>query len=206
MAFPHTGGGDYFIYNNQRHPILSNDDHFSPTHKSQQPHTKNEFDNQASTPYYTYPSATPNAPSHHRGWSESTTSTHISSGKPFLSSSSLASKKRSHLLEVSDAWSLEIITVAVALGAVGSILGVLAKFNGNALPEWPYYITLNALIALLAAVTTAAMNISLQNSMSQLKWIHFKESRARLSDMEAFDEASRGTWGAIKLLFTARGG
>ncbi len=94
----------------------------------------------------------------------------------------------------------------IALGAVGSMMGILAKFNGHALPEWPYYITLNALIAILAAVTTAAMNISLQNSMSQLKWVRFKESRTRLSDMEAFDEASRGTWGAIKLLFTLRGG
>lgn len=89
---------------------------------------------------------------------------------------------------------------------MGSILGVLARFNGHALPDWPYDITLNALIALLTAVTAAAMNNSVQNSMSQLKWIRFQESRARLSDMETFDEASRGAWGAIKLLFTARGG
>lgn len=85
-------------------------------------------------------------------------------------------------------------------------MGVLARFENRPLPDWPYYITLNALIALLAAVALATMSVSLQNGISQLKWIRFKESRAPLADMETFDEASRGTWGALKLLATARGG
>ncbi|KAH6648926.1 hypothetical protein BKA67DRAFT_594282 [Truncatella angustata] len=77
----------------------------------------------------------------------------------------------------------EVTTIVLAFAAVGGIMGVLAHFNNRSLSDWPYYVTLNALIALLAA-----------------------ESRAPLADMEAFDEASRGTWGALKLLATARGG
>ncbi|RYP69828.1 hypothetical protein DL769_005180 [Monosporascus sp. CRB-8-3] len=100
----------------------------------------------------------------------------------------------------------EIVTITIALGAVGSTLDVLARFNGPALPEWPYYITLNALTVLLATVTTATMGISLDKGLSRLKGIHFKESRAPLTDMEAFDDASRGTWGAARLLASARGG
>ncbi|KAI0913053.1 hypothetical protein F4823DRAFT_103363 [Ustulina deusta] len=204
MEYTHADG-EYFLYNTQGQVISPNNQHISPAH-DEESNSQKESSFQEGVPYSAYPDTAPNLPSHHRGWSGSTIiPTHISPGKPFLSSSSNSIKK-SLPLSTSGSWIPEIIAVMIALGAVGSMMGILAKFNGHALPEWPYYITLNALIAILAAVTTAAMNISLQNSMSQLKWVRFKESRTRLSDMEAFDEASRGTWGAIKLLFTLRGG
>ncbi|KAI0509150.1 hypothetical protein F5B22DRAFT_649197 [Xylaria bambusicola] len=201
MAYTHVDG-EYFIYNNQGQVISPNHPYISPTQGGQLNAQKSEF--QEISSYHAYPSSSPNYPSHHRGWSESTTSTHISSGKPFLPSSS-SSIKKSFTLNTGGSWIPEIISVVIAFGAVGSMIGVLAKFNGHALPEWPYYITLNALIAVLAAVTASAMNMSLQNSMSQLKWVRFKKSRTRLSDMEVYDEASRGIWGAMKLLFTYRG-
>jgi len=103
-------------------------------------------------------------------------------------------------------WTFEVISLIVALAAVASIVGVLAHFDGRALPDWPYDITLNALVALLATVANANLAIPLQSGLSQLKWIRFKAGRAPLADMELFDEASRGTWGAIKLLAKARGG
>ncbi|KAI1366694.1 hypothetical protein F5Y08DRAFT_124522 [Xylaria arbuscula] len=203
MAYTHADG-EYFLYNNQGQVISPTHPYLSPNHSDEANAQKaSEFQDVLSYP--TYPSTYPTHPSHHREWSKSTTSTQVSSGKPFLPSSSTSIKK-SLAFDTSGSWIPEIIAVIIALGAVGSIIGILAKFNGHALPEWPYYITLNALIAVLAAVTAAAMNISLQNSMSQLKWIRFKETRTRLSDMEAYDEASRGTWGAIKLMFTFRGG
>ncbi|KAI0423063.1 hypothetical protein F5X98DRAFT_369078 [Xylaria grammica] len=198
------GDGDYFLYNTQGEVISPDHQYITPT-PAEKASEQKEPNVQEAVPYTVYPDNVPTFPSHHRGWSGSTTSTHISSGKPFLPSSS-ESIQKGLPSRTGGSWIPEIIAVTVSLGAVGSILGILARFNGHSLPEWPYYITLNALIAVLAAVTTAAMNISLQNSMSQLKWIRFKESRTRLSEMEAFDEASRGTWGAIKLLFTLRGG
>ncbi|KAI0432039.1 hypothetical protein F5Y09DRAFT_354396 [Xylaria sp. FL1042] len=203
MAYTYVDG-EYFLYDNQGQAIPQSNQYVPPAH-DKDPDFQSRSNFRGLSPYSGYPDAPPNFSSHHRGWSGSSVSTHISSGKPFLPSSS-SSFKRRFTLHSSASWIPEIIAVMVALGAVGSIMGVLVQFNGRALPEWPYYITLNALIAVLAAVTTAAMNISLQNSMSQLKWIRFKESQTRLSDMEAFDEASRGTWGAIKLLFTFRGG
>jgi hypothetical protein len=103
-------------------------------------------------------------------------------------------------------WTFEIVTIVLSLGAVGSICAVLAHYNDNGLPEWPNDITLNTIIALLATAANAAMTVSIQSGLSQFKWIRFKLSRAPLSDMEAFDEASRGTWGAVKLLVTGRGG
>jgi hypothetical protein len=195
---------DYFFSNTHGHAISSNGQSI-PTVYGDEPRAQKEPGSQGSALYSSLSNATSYVPSHQREWSGSTVSTNISSGKPFLLSSS-KSVKKDRLFNTDGTWIPEIVAVTIALGTVGSILGVLAKFNGHALPEWPYYITLNALIALLAAVTTATMNISLQNSMSQLKWIRFNESKTRLSKMEEIDEASRGTWGSIKLLFTLRGG
>ncbi|KAI0402461.1 hypothetical protein F4802DRAFT_369830 [Xylaria palmicola] len=203
MAYTHMND-DYFLYNTQGQMISQDIQYASPVH-DEQPSAQKASNFQSIALYHTVPKTDMAAPSHHRGWSGSTISTHISSGKPFLPSFS-ASAEKVRPLSTDGSWVPEVIAVTIALGAVGAIMGVLARFDGHGLPEWPYYITLNALIAVLSAVTTATMNIPLQNSMSQLKWIRFKESRARLSDMEAFDEASRGTWGAIKLLFTVRGG
>jgi hypothetical protein len=98
------------------------------------------------------------------------------------------------------------MAVAIGLGAVAAIIGVVAKYNGRALPDWPHDITLNALIALLAAFANATMSVCLSSGISQAKWIRFKQTSTPLSDMEAYDDASRGSWGSIKLLATARGG
>ena len=103
-------------------------------------------------------------------------------------------------------WTFELVSLLVSALAVGGIIGVLAYFQGRPLPEWPLNISLNSLIALLATIANANLAIPLQNGLSQLKWIRFKAGPAPLTDMEAFDDASRGTWGAIKLLARTRGG
>ncbi|KAK3062447.1 hypothetical protein LTS18_004034, partial [Coniosporium uncinatum] len=119
---------------------------------------------------------------------------------------STPTSSRSSPISKTSSWTFEIVNLFAGLGAIAGIIAVLAYFNGQALPKWPYDITLNALIALLATIANANMAVPLQSGLSQLKWIRFKAGRAPLSDMEAFDEANRGTWGAIKLLTTARGG
>jgi hypothetical protein len=40
--------------------------------------------------------------------------------------------------------------------------------------------------------------------LSQLKWTHFQSAPRKLKDLETFDDASRGPWGSLRLLF-ARG-
>ena len=40
--------------------------------------------------------------------------------------------------------------------------------------------------------------------LSQLKWTHFESKPRKLRDLETFDDASRGPWGSLRLLF-ARG-
>ncbi|KAI2614861.1 hypothetical protein GGR54DRAFT_321220 [Hypoxylon sp. NC1633] len=167
-----------------------------------------DTDAQEVHPYWGLPGAIPSASSHQRGWSGSTISLEEPSAKSGKGSSTSTSSvlKKAVSLRVRSSWSFEIFTLLISWAAVGAMMGVLAWYNERALPEWPYYITLNALIALLATIATASMSVSLQNGLSQLKWIRFKDAQAPLADMEVFDEASRGTWGALKLLTSARGG
>ncbi|KAK6863948.1 hypothetical protein PG995_000476 [Apiospora arundinis] len=103
-------------------------------------------------------------------------------------------------------WTIEIVTMFVSLAALAAIIGLIARYDKRALPEWPYRITLNTAIAVLATMSVTTLSISLQNGLSQMKWIRFKSSKTPLSDMETFDEASRGAVGAIKLLISRRGG
>ncbi|KAK7941194.1 Carboxylic ester hydrolase [Apiospora aurea] len=103
-------------------------------------------------------------------------------------------------------WTIEIVTMFVSLAALAAIIGLIAHYDRRSLYEWPYRLTLNTAIAVLATMSVTTLGISLQNGLSQIKWIRFKESKVPLSDMETFDEASRGVVGAIKLLASRRGG
>ncbi|KAK2056872.1 hypothetical protein LY76DRAFT_547640 [Colletotrichum caudatum] len=105
----------------------------------------------------------------------------------------------------SGSWMFEVVSLFVAILATASIIGVLGAYDGKPLASWRFQITINAVIALLATVATATIAVVLSSGISQLKWIRFNRRRP-LSDMEVFDDASRGTWGALMMLVKRRGG
>lgn len=121
-------------------------------------------------------------------------------------SSLKSDSKLSAIFSKNGTWTYETISMVVAFGAVASIIAVLAAYDGKPLPSWPHWITLNALIAILATVATASMSVPLSGGLGQLKWIRFKQGRAPLSDMEVYDDASRGAFGAVNMLVARRGG
>lgn len=143
---------------------------------------------------------------HTATWSSSTNTTVVSPESSSLTSDGKSKAGRKAVLSSHETWIFEIMALVVALGAVAAIIGVAAHYNGRALPDWPHDITLNALIALLATFANATISACLSSGTSQAKWIRFKNSSAPLSDMEIFDDASRGSWGSMKLLVAARGG
>jgi hypothetical protein len=62
----------------------------------------------------------------------------------------------------------------------------------------------NTLIAIFAAISKAALLVAVADCIGQLKWIRFEEKPHLLRELEVYDEASRGPWGSLKLLFTTR--
>jgi len=110
------------------------------------------------------------------------------------------------MFSLSSSWTYEVASMITASLAVAATIAVLAHYDNKPLSSWPSSITLNAVIAILATVSTAGMGVPLSSGLSQLKWVRFKQGRAPLIDMEYFDNASRGPLGALSLLFRARGG
>ena len=97
-------------------------------------------------------------------------------------------------------WTLEILGCLTSIGFLVAIIVVLRCYDGHPMPDWPYGITLNALISVLSTVMKATMTFVLTESLAQLKWSWFNAGN-RLSDLALLDAASRGAMGAFVVLF-----
>ena len=106
----------------------------------------------------------------------------------------------------SRSWTRELLCFALGFAALVCVIALLVHFDGRRLPNWPTGISLNTLIALLVAIANAALAAPLQQGLSQLKWVNFRKSSRPITDIEHFDDASRGVWGSFKLLVLRRGG
>jgi Protein of unknown function (DUF3176) len=100
-------------------------------------------------------------------------------------------------------WLWEIASWVLSAICICAIVLLLGVYNNCRLPtHWPIGITLNAEIAILAAVFKYTLAVPVDEAMGQLKWIWFRgESPRRLVDFERFDEASRGPWGSFCLVW-----
>ncbi|RAL12401.1 DUF3176 domain-containing protein [Aspergillus homomorphus CBS 101889] len=97
-------------------------------------------------------------------------------------------------------WLFEIVSCVIAVGALVAIVVVLQTYDGKPMPNWPYGITLNALISLLVTVMKAAMVYPITEGLSQLKWSWFNRQN-KLNDLAVLDAASRGAVNAVFVLF-----
>lgn len=100
-------------------------------------------------------------------------------------------------------WIYELSSSLISLLALAGLFAVLGSFDGHARPKWPAYISINTMVAITTAVLKASMMLSITEGISELKWQWFTK-RQRLIDVNAFDSASRGPWGAFLFLFNFR--
>ena len=85
------------------------------------------------------------------------------------------------------------------------IVLILYLFQGRSLLDWPCPITINSLIAIFSTVMKAALSLPITASVSQAKWDWFhQEGGQALADLEMYDQASRGLWGAVRVLTEIR--
>jgi hypothetical protein len=98
-----------------------------------------------------------------------------------------------------DSWLYEGVALAFSIGCLTTLVGLLSVYDGQETPSLPYSITLNALVSILATAAKSSMLFAIAGTLGQLKWAWFADSR-ELSDIQTFDDATRGPWGAIVLL------
>ena len=103
-----------------------------------------------------------------------------------------------------DRWSWEILGAIVSILAIIVIVVILQLYDGRPLEDWSFSITLNSLVSLFAAVAKSAMLIPVGEALGQLKWLWFSRQAHTLQDFQAFDDASRGPWGAFQLILSTR--
>lgn len=104
-------------------------------------------------------------------------------------------------------WIPEFIACLLTVGTLVALFVTLGQQNGKpdaqVLGPTSFNITVNSVVAIFSIILKAVGVYVLAQGMSQLKWIWFNSSR-RLRDLESFDQASRGPWGALVFLWSLR--
>lgn len=100
-------------------------------------------------------------------------------------------------------WALEIMCILLSFSTFTLIVVVLSYFDQKSLPDWPMSISLNSFLAFFATLAKAAFMLPVSIAISQAQWGWFLRERP-LYDFHIFDQASRGTWGSLVLLWRIR--
>jgi hypothetical protein len=101
-------------------------------------------------------------------------------------------------------WWWEIGAVIVAIISTSAIVAVLIRIDGKPIVSWPYSIQPASLVSVFSSIAKSTLLVPVAMCLSQLKWSYFEKPR-HLAHMQVFDDASRGPWGALVLLWKTRG-
>ncbi|KAI1383618.1 uncharacterized protein F4822DRAFT_421166 [Hypoxylon trugodes] len=119
-------------------------------------------------------------------------------------SSANTDTNRRRLVLLHHLWLWEILASIFSLACVGSVIGVLSYEQGKPLDQWQHgwgqQISPTAVVSFLGTMGKSACLLAVAEIISQLKWIHFNAGPQKLRDLEIFDNASRGPWGALQLV------
>lgn len=126
---------------------------------------------------------------------EGTTSSHP---PPSSSSTPLSLKPLYRLTTVW--WYWELKAIAFSLASLLAILIILSKFQSQPLSAWSFYLQPNKVVSLFTTLSKSTTLLSISTCLSQLKWRHFQRAPPPLNHLRFFNEASRGPFGALRLL------
>ncbi|KAI0437556.1 hypothetical protein F4803DRAFT_538370 [Xylaria telfairii] len=96
-------------------------------------------------------------------------------------------------------WTWEIANCCLLLISLFAILATLYPHDGQPLPQWPFSITINALLSIYAVVMKASMLLILASGIGQLQWSWFLHPRP-LKDVVRYREAAQGPLGSLSWL------
>lgn len=110
----------------------------------------------------------------------------------------------------SKVWKWEIFNCVLAIGMLGSIYGILLRYDGQRIPDWGTVINLSTLIAFIATLLRMMLVFVVAEIIGQAKWKYFAgDGRPtdgppvrRLIEASRFNDASQGSLGAAKLVPT----
>lgn len=98
-------------------------------------------------------------------------------------------------------WKWEIAACWLFLVAIFAILATLYPHQGRPQPNWPYDISINALLSVYSAVFQACLAYVVSSGVGQLQWRWYGQERP-LFDLVRYDAAGRGPLGSLRWLGT----
>ncbi|KAI3325276.1 hypothetical protein HD806DRAFT_492495 [Xylariaceae sp. AK1471] len=97
-------------------------------------------------------------------------------------------------------WWWEIIAAIVSLSSNLLIIVLLIKIDQSPLKFWILPIQPSSLLSVLTTISKTSLLVSITSCISQLKWRHFSLRPRPLSQLQLFDDASRGPWGSLVMM------
>lgn len=84
------------------------------------------------------------------------------------------------------------------------MVATLFPHRNHPIPQWPFEISINALLSIYTLVFKSAMAYVVTSCVGQLQWAWFSSGSRPLSDVVLFDEAGRSPWGLLAILWAHR--
>lgn len=101
-------------------------------------------------------------------------------------------------------WWKELLSIVFSLLCLAANVAVLASLHQKPYESWRIArvdVTPNTIISIIATVTKASLLLPVAEILVQLKWLYFQARMQRVSDLQVFDDASRGPLGSMRLLW-----
>ena len=107
-------------------------------------------------------------------------------------------------------WIPELLASLMAVISLLAIDAVLNVYDGHTLTSLalPHSLSLNSLVAILATLNRMFLTVPLASCISQEGWLLFAKKRTRsrrLQDLASYDDAAKGAWGSLLLIFKVPG-
>lgn len=116
---------------------------------------------------------------------------------------SQAKKRPSARTTVTQSWKWEFCAATLLLTSVAAIPATLYPHDGQPLPQWPFSISINALLSIYSMVLKACLAFLVTSCIGQLQWSWYLKPRP-LKDVVLFHEAANGTLGSVRWLWINR--
>jgi hypothetical protein len=95
----------------------------------------------------------------------------------------------------------EILAIVLLLSATFASFATLYPYQDRPLPEWPFGITIGALLSIYSVVLRLAASFLITQCLAQMKWRWFYRQVRPLHDLVIHDNATRGPLGVFGLLW-----
>ncbi|KAI0186912.1 hypothetical protein F4808DRAFT_336682 [Astrocystis sublimbata] len=96
-------------------------------------------------------------------------------------------------------WKWELSWLCLSFASLATSIILLTTQNGRRVDSWRVFFTLNTFISILAQISRTALAFGISSSLGQTKWNMFSNRSDNLALFDAFDQASKGPWGSVRL-------